>query len=528
MREYEQIQSRQTALGIELGSTRIKAVLIGLEHQVLAQGSFAWENRLENGLWTYRLDDAVRGLQESFADLRRCVRERYGLELETVGALGISGMMHGYLALDREGRQLAPFLTWRNTNTTRAAEALTERFGFNIPLRWSIAQLYQAILEEQPHVARLDYITTLAGYIHLLLSGRRVLGVGEASGMFPIDSERVDYHAGMAAQFDELVRDRGYAWRLREILPEVLPAGRPAGSLTPEGALLLDPTGTLRPGVPMAPPEGDAGTGMVATNSVAACTGNVSAGTSVFAMVVLERGLSRLYRDIDMVTTPSGRPVAMVHCNNGASELDAWVRLFGEVLKLGGAELPAGELYGRLFRESRKGEADCGGVLLYNYISGEPVAGLTDGRPLLVRGKDSRLTLANVMRSQIYSVFASLAMGMEILTREQVRIRRLTGHGGLFKTPGVAQSCLAAAMNAPVTVMQTAGEGGPYGMALLAAYLLQGKGESLEDYLERRVFAGTQGQTLDPDPEEAVGYRAYLDRYRAALAAEAKAVECLP
>ena len=523
----EAIAAGKTALGIELGSTRIKAVLIGEDHTVLANGSFSWENRLENDRWTYHLDDAVRGLQESFADLAADVKKQYGVELTTIGAIGISGMMHGYLALDKEDKQLAPFLTWRNTNTPEAAGQLTELFQFNVPLRWSISQLYQAILNGEDHVPQVDYITTLAGYIHYLLTGKRVMGVGEASGMFPIDSIIMDYDQTMLDQFDALIADRGYGWKIRDILPKVLVAGQDAGCLTEAGAKLLDPTGKLQPGIPMAPPEGDAGTGMVATNSVDACTGNVSAGTSIFSMVVLEKKLSKLYRDIDMVTTPSGRPVAMVHCNNGASELDAWMRMFGEILTAVGANVSTGELFGKLFGESLKGDADCDDVTLFNYISGEPVTGLNDGRPLLVRRKDSKLTLANFMRSQIYSIFASLAVGHRILDAEQVRIRRLTGHGGLFKTPGVAQKYMAAALNAPVTVMKTAGEGGPYGMALLASYILRAKEMTLEDYLENVVFAGAEGSTMEPDAADVAGYKDYLKVYCDCLDLEHTAVKCV-
>ena len=523
----EAIRIGKTALGIELGSTRIKAVLIGEDHTVLANGSFSWENRLENNLWTYHLDDAVRGLQESFADLATDVRNKYGVELTTVGAIGISGMMHGYLALDKEDKQLAPFLTWRNTNTPAAADALTELFQFNVPLRWSISQLYQAILNGEDHVPQVDYITTLAGYIHYLLTGKRVMGVGEASGMFPIDSTIMDYDQKMLDQFDVLIENRGFPWKIRDILPKVLVAGQDAGSLTVEGAKLLDPTGKLQPGIPMAPPEGDAGTGMVATNSVDACTGNVSAGTSIFSMIVMEKSLSKLYKDIDMVTTPSGRPVAMVHCNNGASELDAWMRMFGEILTAVGADVSTGELFGKLFNESLKGDADCDDVTLFNYISGEPVTGLNDGRPLLVRRKDSKLSLANFMRSQIYSIFASLAVGHRILHGENVRIKRLTGHGGLFKTPGVAQRYLAAAMDAPVTVMKTAGEGGPYGMALLAAYLLHAKETTLEDYLENVAFAGAESSTMEPDAADVAGYKVYLQTYCDALDLEHTAVKCV-
>ena len=523
----EAIAAGKTALGIELGSTRIKAVLIGEDHHVLANGSFSWENRLENDRWTYHLDDAVRGLQESFADLAADVKGKYGVELTKIGAIGISGMMHGYLALDQEDKQLAPFLTWRNTNTPEAAGQLTELFQFNVPLRWSISQLYQAILNGEDHVPQVDYITTLAGYIHYLLTGKRVMGVGEASGMFPIDSIIMDYDQGMLDQFDALIADRGYGWKIRDILPKVLVAGQDAGCLTAEGAKLLDPTGKLQSGIPMAPPEGDAGTGMVATNSVDACTGNVSAGTSIFSMVVLEKKLSKLYRDIDMVTTPSGRPVAMVHCNNGASELDAWMRMFGEILTAVGANVSTGDLFGKLFNESLKGDADCDDVTLFNYISGEPVTGLNDGRPLLVRRKDSKLTLANFMRSQIYSIFASLAVGHRILDAEQVRIRRLTGHGGLFKTPGVAQKYMAAALNAPVTVMKTAGEGGPYGMALLASYILRAKEMTLEDYLENVVFAGAEGSTMEPDAADVAGYKDYLKVYCDCLDLEHTAVKCV-
>ena len=523
----EIIHTGKTALGIELGSTRIKSVLIGPDHTVLANGSFSWENLLENDRWTYHLDDAVLGLQESFADLAADVKSKYGVELTTIGAIGISGMMHGYLVLNKEEKQLAPFLTWRNTNTPEAAGQLTELFQFNVPLRWSISQLYQAILNGEDHVPQVDYITTLAGYIHYLLTGKRVMGVGEASGMFPIDSIIMDYDQTMLDQFDALIADRGYGWKIRSILPKVLVAGQDAGFLTEAGAKLLDPSGKLQPGIPMAPPEGDAGTGMVATNSVDACTGNVSAGTSIFSMVVLEKKLSKLYRDIDMVTTPSGRPVAMVHCNNGASELDAWMRMFGEILSAVGAEVSGGELYGKLFNESLKGAADCDDVTLYNYISGEPVTGLNDGRPLLVRRKDSKLTLANFMRSQIYSIFASLSVGHRILDAEQVRIKRLTGHGGLFKTPGVAQKYMAAALNAPVTVMKTAGEGGPYGMALLAAYLLHAKETTLEDYLENVVFGSMEGSIMEPDTADVAGYKAYLKTYCDALDLEHTAVKCV-
>lgn len=521
------ILNGKTALGIEFGSTRIKSVLIGEKHQVLAKGSFSWENRLENGLWTYRLEDAILGLQASYAALTSNIYSQYGVELTKIGSIGISGMMHGYLVLDKNDKQLAPFLTWRNTNTPAAANALTELFQFNIPLRWSIAQLYQAILNNEEHVPYIDFITTLAGYIHYRLSGKRVMGVGEASGMFPIDSDKKDYNAVMLNQFSQLIKDKGYNWDIQKILPKVLVAGEYAGCLTDEGAKLMDPSGKLQPGIPMAPPEGDAGTGMVATNSVDACTGNVSAGTSIFSMVVLEKNLSKLYKDIDIVMTPNGRPVAMVHCNNGTSELDAWIQMFEEFLSCVGVDITSLDLYGKLFRESLKGDSDCDGVLLYNYISGEPITGLTDGRPLLVRRNDSKLSLANFMRSQIYSVMATLSVGMQILTDEKVRIKRLTGHGGLFKTPGVAQNYLAAAMNSPVTVMKTAGEGGPYGMAILAAYLIN-KGEmTLEDYLQNRVFTEVEGFTVEPKIALTSGYAKYLQAYCDGLPLEHCAVNCI-
>jgi sugar (pentulose or hexulose) kinase len=526
MTPNQAILTGKTALGIELGSTRIKAVLIGHDHQVLATGAFSWENQLENNLWTYALEDAVRGVQTAFAELAENVKTRYGVELTTVGAIGISGMMHGYLPLDKDGNQLAPFLTWRNTNTQQAADELTELFQFNIPLRWSIAHLYQAMLEKREHVGKIACITTLAGYIHYLLTGNVVIGIGEASGMFPIDSVAADYDSEMLTKFDALAKKMGYSWDICQVLPKVMVAGQDAGILTEAGAKLLDPTGKLQSGIPMVPPEGDAGTGMVATNSVAAGTGNVSAGTSIFTMVVLEKQLSKLYRDIDMVTTPSGLPVAMVHCNNGASELDGWMGMFSQLAKLLGAEPE--DLYGKLFNESLKGDLDCGGLLVYNYVSAEPITGLNDdGRPLLVRPKESKLSLANFMRGQIYGIWASLAVGMQIFTEEKVNIRRLTGHGGLFKTAGVAQRYLAAAVNSAVTVMKTAGEGGPYGMALLAAYRSVRDQMSFEDFLENEVFAGAEGITLQPEEAEVAAFAEYLARYQKALALEHTAVDCV-
>lgn len=524
----ETITQGQMSLGIELGSTRIKSVLIDRQHRVLANGSFQWENRLENSLWTYHLEDAVYGLQQSFLDLAEDVKRQYGIELTNVGSIGISGMMHGFLILDAKGNQLAPFLTWRNTNTTAAADVLTKLWNFNIPLRWSIAHLYQAILDDAEYVREISYMTTLAGYIHYLLSGERVMGIGEASGMFPIDSENADYDQGMIDSFNTLVEDREYPWQIKDILPKVLTAGQKAGVLTDAGAAMLDPRGILKAGIPMAPPEGDAGTGMVATNSIELHTGNVSAGTSIFSMVVLEKPLRKLYKDIDMVTTPSGRPVAMVHCNNGTSELDAWMRMFSEVALLMGAdESKISELYTEMFTESLNGDPDCDGILLYNYISGEPVTGVTDGRPLLVRRRDSKLSLANFMRSQIYATLASLAVGMQILADEKVVIKRLTGHGGLFKTPGVAERYLSAALKSSVTVMKTAGEGGPYGMAILAAYLLESKEMTLEQYLRDKVFDGVEGTSVEATADEIDGFARYLKTYQKGLALEECVLSCV-
>ena len=519
------IAEGNTSLGIELGSTRIKSVLVGPDCQPLATGEFQWENQRRDGLWTYDLADAVRGVQESYASLAARVREKYGEPLRRVGALGISGMMHGYLAFDKDGNQLSFFHTWRNTHAQEAADRLTELFQFNIPIRWSIAQMYQEVLNGSEHVARLDFLTTLAGYIHWRLSDEKVLGVGEASGMFPIDSAARDYDGEMLARFDREVAPRGYSWKLRDLLPRVLCAGDRGGVLTPAGAKLLDPTGTLEPGVPMAPPEGDAGTGMVATNAVRPGTGNVSAGTSIFAMIVLEKNLSRLYPEIDMVTTPAGDPVAMVHCNNGTSDIDAWAGVFAELLKRFGVEFSMGQLYDQLFQSSLEGDPDCGGVLVYNYLSGEPITGFSEGRPMVFRGPDHPFRLADFTRAQIYSALASLRIGMEILFREQVKIQSLVGHGGLFKAKGVAQRYLAAAMEAPIAVTDTAGEGGPYGMALLAEYMRsREEGQSLPDFLRDRAFASAGVSVIEAREEEIRGFAAFLAADQKGLAAEKAAV----
>ena len=513
----------KTALGIELGSTRIKAVLIDERHVPIASGDFEWENQLVGGVWTYSMDAVHTGLQACFAALKADVKAKYGVELTTVGAIGVSAMMHGYLPFDRDGRQLAEFRTWRNTITGPAAEELTALFGFNIPQRWSIAHLYQAILDGEEHVKDIAFLTTLAGYIHWQLTGEKLMGVGEASGMFPIDSSTLDYDEGMVQKFKALT-----GVDLRAILPKVLPAGVNAGHLTEAGALFLDPTGTLQPGIPIAPCEGDAGTGMVATNSVRVRTGNVSAGTSDFAMIVTDKPLG-IHREIDMVTTPDGLPVAMVHCNNCTSDINAWVNLFSEFCDMMGVEASKGELFTKLFTKALEGETDCGGLLSYNYFSGEGVTDLDEGRPVFARMQNSRFTLANFMRTHLLSALATLKIGLDILTQtEQVPIDKLYGHGGFFKTPEVGQRMLSAAVGAPVSVMETAGEGGPYGMALLAAYMLwKDEGETLPDYLDRKVFADAKAVTLMADDKDVAGFNVFLTRYKKALPMERAATEVL-
>ncbi len=514
---------KKTALGIELGSTRIKAVLIDENFLPIASGDYEWENQLVNGVWTYSMDAVHTGLRSCFAALKADVKEKYGLELTELGAIGVSAMMHGYLPFDRDGRQLAEFRTWRNTITGEAAEKLTALFGFNIPQRWSIAHLYQAVLNGEEHVKDIAFLTTLAGYIHWRLTGEKLMGVGEASGMFPIDSQKLDYDENMVQKFRALS-----GIDLRAILPKVLPAGANAGKLTEAGALFLDPTGALRPGIPVAPCEGDAGTGMVATNSVRVRTGNVSAGTSDFAMIVTDKPLG-VHREIDMVTTPDGLPVAMVHCNNCTSDINAWVGLFSEFCELMGMETNKGELFTKLFRIALEGDADCGGLLSYNYFSGEGVTDLDEGRPVFARTPDARFTLANFMRTHLLSALATLKIGLDILTQtERVEIDKLYGHGGFFKTPEVGQRMLSAAVGAPVSVMETAGEGGPYGMALLAAYMLwKDEGESLPDYLDGKVFAGASSSTLTADEADREGFTAFLERYRRALPVERCAVEVM-
>lgn len=525
----EAILAGKTVLGIEFGSTRIKAVLVNETHEPVAMGTYDWENRLENNIWTYSLEDIWQGLQGCYRSLKEDVQARYGVKLTKLGALGFSGMMHGYMPFNGQGELLVPFRTWRNTMTAEACGRLTPLFQFNIPQRWSIAHLYQAILNGEEHVKDITFFTTLAGYIHWKLTGEKVLGVGEASGMFPIDSRICDYDQKMLAQFDELVADQGFSWKLREILPKVLPAGVSAGVLTAEGARLLDPSGELEAGAPLCPPEGDAGTGMTATNSVKVRTGNISAGTSIFSMVVTEHALSKVHEEIDMVTTPDGYPVAMVHCNNCTSDLNAWVNLFEEFAGKFGMKPDKNELYGTLYREALTADPDCGGLLAYNYFSGEPVTGLNEGRPMFVRTPDAHFTLANFMRSHLYSAMAALKIGNDILLKEeQVKVDSLMGHGGLFKTPVVGQQLMAAAMNAPVTVMDTASEGGAWGMAILACFMTEkAPGETLPDYLSNRIFAGQSGTTIAPKAEDVAGFDAFIEKYKATLPAEKAAVEGL-
>ena len=524
----EIIASGRAVLGIELGSTRIKAVLIGPDHTPIASGDHGWENRYEDGVWTYHMDDVWAGLQDAYRNLCADVEAKCGEKLTKVAAMGFSAMMHGYLPLDGNGALLVPFRTWRNTMTARAAAELTERFSFNIPQRWSIAHLYQAMLNGEEHVKDIVYLTTLAGYVHYRLTGEKVLGVGEASGMFPIDSNTCDYDQTMIDSFDALAAEKGYPWRLRDILPRVLSAGEDAGTLTSEGARRLDPTGALEPGCPLAPPEGDAGTGMAATNAVAPRTGNVSAGTSVFAMIVLEKALSKVYPEIDMVTTPTGKPVAMVHCNNCTNEINAWARVFQGFLEALGQKPDMNAVFTAMFTAGARGAADGGGLLLYNYLSGEPITNMEEGRLLLARSPEGELSFPNLMRTQLLSALATLKIGLDILAGEQVAVDRLLGHGGFFKTPKVGQSILAAAAGAPVSVMETAGEGGPWGMALLAAYrVARADGESLEDYLEKKVFAGAQVSTLAPEQGDMDGFNAFMSRYRKGLSIERAAVDNL-
>ncbi|MBO5110699.1 MAG: ATPase [Clostridia bacterium] len=508
---------KKNYLGIELGSTRIKAVAIDETHATASSGDYTWKSTYENGIWTYDLGEVWTGLKAALSGVS---------DRESVSAMGVSAMMHGYLAFDKDWNLLVPFRTWQNTITGQAAAELTELLGFNIPQRWSIAHLYQAVLNGEEHISKIAHITTLAGYVHYMLTGVNAIGVGEASGMFPIDSETLGYDAAMIETFNSLVAPRNLPWQLIDILPAVLPAGAQAGTLTESGAAMLDHL--LTPGIPFAPAEGDAGTGMTATNAVAPRTGNVSAGTSIFSMIVLEKPLAKVYEEIDLVTTPTGKPVAMVHCNNCTNDINAWVSVIGEIAGLYGASPTKPELYDNLYYKSLEGDPDCGGILVCNYMAGEGVTHMDAGRPMVLRRPDSKFTLANFFRAQLYSTMSTLKLGMDILAEEKVAIDSLTGHGGLFKTPGVGQRYMAAACNAPVTCMETAGEGGPYGMALLAAYMMnKSEGETLEAYLNAKVFASAKSTTLAPDPVEVSGFNTYIAEYKKMLAVEKLAVESI-
>ncbi|HZK34460.1 MAG TPA: FGGY-family carbohydrate kinase [Bacillota bacterium] len=533
MRSKEEIRSYiekgNTSLGIELGSTRIKAVLIGPDHYPIASGSHGWENKLVDGIWTYDMEDIISGLQASYADLGQDVKASYGVDLETVGSMGVSAMMHGYMVFNKEEDLLVPFRTWRNTITAKASEVLIDVFNYPIPHRWSIAHLYQAILNGEDHVADISYMTTLAGLIHWKLTGKKAVGVGEASGMFPIDTKTGSYNQGMLSQFNQLVTGEKFPWDLEGILPEVLIAGEHAGTLTDTGARLLDPTGTLKSGIPFCPAEGDAGTGMTATNSVAVRTGNVSAGTSIFLMAVLERDLNEVHPEIDLVTTPAGDLVAMVHCNNCTSDIDAWAKVFSEFTEALGLEVDKPKIYDALYFEALKADKDGGGLLSYNYLSGESITSMDEGRPLFVRTPNSKFTLANFMRMNLYSLLATLRIGYDILDKsEGAKLDKLYGHGGLFITEGVGQSMMAAALVTPVSLMETAGEGGPWGMALLAAYMRnKDEGQVLEDYLSKDVFANAKESTVEPDLADIEGFKSFMELYRTGLPLEKKAIDIL-
>lgn len=523
------IQSGRTALGIELGSTRIKAVLVDEKNQPVASGSYGWENKLEKGVWTYSLDDIWTGLTACYQDLKENVKQEYGITLTTFGAIGFSAMMHGYMAFDENGKLLVPFRTWRNTITERASKELSELFHYHIPQRWSIAHLYQSILEQQEHVADITYFSTLAGYIHWQLTGEKVLGIDDASGMFPIDPDTQDYRQDMLEKFRQLDKVKEFKWDIADILPKVLVAGEVAGHLTEKGARILDPSGDLQAGIPVCPPEGDAGTGMIATNSIAVNTGNISAGTSGFVMAVLEKELSKPYEEIDMVTTPDGKLVAMVHGNNCTSDLNAWVGLFKEYSDALGLSLDMNTIYATLYTKALEGEKDGGGLLAYNYVSGEHITGFAEGRPLFARTPNSNFTLANFMRTHLMASIAALKSGMDILYAENVEVKKINGHGGLYKTAGVGQKITAAMFNRPVCCMTTAGEGGAWGIALLSSYMIQKKeGQVLPDYLNESVFDADTGTTIDPDPEDVAGAEAFLKRYMAGFPVEQAAIDCMP
>lgn len=521
------IAKGKTSLGIELGSTRIKAVLIDENFETIASGSYEWENLLEDGFWTYNLLDIITGLQSAYREMKQEVERSYGITIRTVGSIGVSAMMHGYMAFDKTGELLVPFRTWRNATTSAAAKELTEHFQFNIPERWSIAHLYQAIINQEKHLPRIDYMTTLAGYIHWLLTGSKALGIGDASGMFPIDERTQNYSEGMMKQFNELISDKGYPWQLSDILPAVHTSGEQAGTLTAIGASILDQSKNLQPGIPFCPPEGDAGTGMVATNSVRKRTGNVSVGTSVFAMIVLDKKLLNVYPEIDLVTTPNGSPVAMVHANNCSSDLNAWLGLFREFSEAMGQKVESDKLFQVMLNKALEADPDGGGLLSYGYFSGENITGVESGRPLFVRSAKSNFNLANFMRTHLFTAFGALKIGMDLLIKEEnVKIHSILAHGGLFKTPVVGQKMMAAAINTPVSVMDTAGEGGAWGMAILSSYMLnKSENESLEDFLDDKVFKEVTAQEIYPDELDVKGFEAFIKRYKKGLVIEKAAAE---
>ena len=521
------IESANTSLGVEFGSTRIKAVLLSDSGEMLASGNFDWENDLVDGIFTYPLEKVISGLQTAYKALKTEVKEKYGVVLCNIGSIGISAMMHGYLAFNMDGELLVPFRTWRNTITAEAADKLTNALGFNIPQRWSIAHLEQAIINKEDHIKDIDFITTLSGYVHFLLTGEKVLGIGDASGMFPIDSEINDYNAQMISVFDDLHKNDGFNRKIADILPKVLVAGENAGSLTESGALIIDPEGDLKAGIPLCPPEGDAGTGMTATNSVDYKTGNVSAGTSVFAMIVLEKALSKVYTEIDMVTTPDGKPVAMVHCNNCTYDIDAYIKIISQILKDFGLDLKKSEIYDKLYENALGGDKNCGGVITYNFFSGEPILDLPEGRPTLIRAPKADFSFKNLARSLVFSSFAALKIGMDILTeKENVKIEKMLGHGGLFKTEGVSQKLMASALNVPIAVMSSAAEGGAWGIATLAQFMRKREeNETLGDYLNNKVFASAEITVKEPDDDDRNGFNEYLNSYKNGVLAQSGAVK---
>lgn len=526
----EALQSGQLALGVEFGSTTIKAILTTESGQTIASGSYDWVNSFKDGLWTYALPDVWSGLQMAYSQLKAQVQEKYGVKLTRINSMGFSAMMHGYLAFDKNEQQLVPFRTWRNAITAQASRELTQLFEFNIPQRWSIAHLYQAILNQETHVKNIDYLTTLAGYVHWQLTGEKVLGIGDASGMFPVDETTGSYNQDMLAKFNSLKAVQQYQWQVTHILPKTLQAGERAGELTTAGAKLLDPTGDLIAGSLIAPPEGDAGTGMVSTNSVKKRTGNISVGTSIFSMIVLEKNLSHVYNNIDIVTTPTGLPVAMVHANNSASDINAWSKLFAEFAEKIGHNLSTRELYQVLFDAAlNAADPDAGGLSGYGYYSGENITAVPEGRPLLVRQPDANFTIGNLMRLNIFSAFGAIKIGMRILADEHVLTDNIVAQGGVFKTPVVAQKLLAAALNTDITVMKNAGEGGPWGMAILALYAThQATGETLTDFLDHHIFADSASETLSPDAKDVAGFEDFMTRYINGLEIEMAAIKALP